>query len=86
MSFTDRRIVYQGVARLTECLFTKQRGTQRSSGVVTISVSRRQMPTALHFGSSLDDWVSDRVSIATNPYQGDRDRSSPNSPPSSTAF
>lgn len=74
MSITDRRIVYQGAAKSTECLFTKLLGVQQSSGVVTISVSNRQKPTVLHFGSSLDDWVADRISIATSLYQGDRDQ------------
>ncbi len=74
LSITDQRIIYQGAAKTAECLFTKLLGVQQSDGAIVISVSNRQKPTVVHVGSSLEDWVADRISIATSLYQGDKDQ------------
>ena len=73
LSITNQRIVYQGATKTAECLFTKLLGVQESDGALVISVSNRQKPTIVHVGGSLEDWVTDRISIATSLYQGDRD-------------
>ena len=74
LSITDQRIVYQGATKTAECLFTKLLGVQQSSGSIVISVSNRQKPTVVHVGASLEDWVADRISIATSLYQGEKDQ------------
>ena len=74
LSITDQRIIYQGAAKTAECLFTKLLGVQQTDGAIAISVSNRQKPTVVHVGDSLEDWVADRISIATSLYQGDKDQ------------
>jgi hypothetical protein len=64
MSITNQRIVYQGSSKSVECAFGKLLGIQHSPGAITVSVSNRQKPTVLYFGSALDDTVSDRLQIA----------------------
>jgi hypothetical protein len=46
-------------------------GIQHGAGGLSISVSNRQKPTVVHFGTSLDDWVSNRLSIAMALFNGD---------------
>ena len=40
-------------------------------GTLTISVSNRQKPTVVHFGTTIDEWVSNRLSIAMALFNGD---------------
>ncbi|MHB8334845.1 MAG: hypothetical protein ACYDEH_08130 [Acidimicrobiales bacterium] len=70
LSITNQRVVYQGATRTAECLFTKLLGVQQSGGSIIVSVSNRQPPFVVHVGDSLEEWVADRISIATSLYQG----------------
>jgi hypothetical protein len=71
LTITNQRIVYQGAKKTAECTFAKLLGIQHGAGGLSISVSNRQKPTVVHFGTSLDDWVSNRLSIAMALFNGD---------------
>lgn len=71
LSITSQRIVFQGSKKSTECTFAKLLGIQHGAGGLTISVSNRQKPTVVHFGERLDDWVSNRLTIAMALFHGD---------------
>ena len=71
LSITNQRIVFQGSKRSSECAFAKLLGIQHGAGGLTISVSNRQKPTVVHFGTALDDWVSNRLGIALALFNGD---------------
>jgi hypothetical protein len=64
LSITNQRIVYQGSKKSVECLFSKLLGIQHAPGGITLSVSNRQKTTTVQFGAALDDWLSNRLSIA----------------------
>ena len=71
LSITNHRIVFQGSKKSSECLFSKLLGIQHGVGALSISVSNRQKPTNVHFGDKLDDWVSNRLSIALALFNDD---------------
>lgn len=73
MSITNQRLVYQGSKKTSESTFAKLLGIQRFSGGITISVSNRQKPTTLFFGSQLDEWVETHLSIAMALFNGEAD-------------
>jgi len=64
LCISNQRIVFQGARRSAECLFTKLLGIHHGGGGLVISVSNRQKPTTVQFGTALDDWVSNRLGIA----------------------
>ena len=71
LTITNQRIVYQGSKKTAECTFAKLLGIQHGAGGLSISVSNRQKPTVVHFGTALDDWVSNRLSIAMALFNDD---------------
>lgn len=71
LTISSQRIVYQGSKKTAECSFSKLLGIQHGAGGLSISVSNRQKPTVVHFGTALDDWVSNRLSIAMSLFNGD---------------
>jgi hypothetical protein len=71
LTITNQRIVYQGAKKTAECAFAKLLGIQHGAGGLTISVSNRQKPTVVYFGTAIDDWVSNRLSIALALFNGD---------------
>jgi hypothetical protein len=73
MTFTSQRIVYQGAKKTAECTFAKLLGIQHSGDGMIISVSNRQKPTAIYYGGRIDDWVTNRLSVALALYNGDAD-------------
>ncbi|MBW4030700.1 MAG: hypothetical protein HIU57_08560 [Acidobacteria bacterium] len=73
LTITNQRIVYQGSNKSAECAFPKLLGIQHGAGALTIAVSNRQKPTVVHFGELLDDWVSNRLTIALALFNGDGD-------------
>ena len=73
LSITNQRLVYQGAKKTSESTFPKLLGIQKFSGGITISVSNRQKPTTLFFGSQLDEWVETHMSIALALYNGEAD-------------
>jgi hypothetical protein len=54
----------EGPKKTAEGAFAKLLGIQHGAGGLSISVSNRQQPMVSHFGTHLDDWVSNHLSIA----------------------
>jgi hypothetical protein len=73
MTITSQRIVYQGSKKTSECLFTKLLGIQHEPDRITISVSNQQKPTTLFYGTAIDDWVANRLSLALSLFHGEGD-------------
>jgi hypothetical protein len=71
LTITSQRIVYQGSKKTAECAFAKLLGIQHGAGGLSISVSNRQKPTVVHFGERLDDWVTNRLTIAMALFNDD---------------
>jgi hypothetical protein len=71
MTFTSQRIAYQGSKRSVECAFPKLLGIQHHGDGLTISVSNRQKPTVVYYGSRIDDWVTNRLNVALSLFNGD---------------
>lgn len=71
LTITSQRIVFQGSKKSAECAFAKLLGIQHGAGGLTISVSNRQKPTVVHFGERLDQWVTNRLTIAMALFNGD---------------
>jgi hypothetical protein len=63
--------VFYGSKKTAECAFSKLLGIQHGEGGLTISVSNRQKPTVVYFGTAIDDWVSNRLSVALALFNGD---------------
>jgi hypothetical protein len=51
---TNKRIIFQGTKQTRECAFAKLIGYQHNDdeGSTTFSVSNRQKPTTVHYGSA----------------------------------
>lgn len=73
MDITNQRITFQGRQKSLECAYSKLLGIQHNDGSVTISVSNRQKPTVLYFGSGVDEYVTDRINIAMALFNGSED-------------
>jgi hypothetical protein len=73
LSITNQRLVYQGAKKTSESTFVKLLGIQRITGGIIISVSNRQKPTTLYFGSGLDEWVESHLTIALALYNDEAD-------------
>jgi hypothetical protein len=69
---TNRRMIFQGARQTRECLFDKLVGFQHDDaiGQTIFSVSNRQKPTCIHYGSSLSDWFDFRLDLAIARYRG----------------
>jgi hypothetical protein len=69
---TNRRMIFQGARQTRECLFDKLVGFQHDDaiGQTIFSVSNRQKPTCIHYGSSLSDWFDFRLDLAIAHYRG----------------
>jgi hypothetical protein len=68
---TNQRAVFQGAKQTRECRFDKLIGFQHTADGSTIfSVSNRQKPTQVHYGSALTGWVDFRLDLALAHYQG----------------
>jgi len=62
---TNQRVVFQGQRQTRECLFAKLLGYESSDdGSTTFSVSNRQKPVTIHYGSKLNGWVRLRLDLA----------------------
>jgi hypothetical protein len=61
----------RGAKKTAECAVAKLLGIQHGAGGLSISVSNRQQPMVAHFGTHLDDWVSNHLSIAMALFNGD---------------
>ena len=68
---TNQRAVFQGAKQTRECRFDKLIGFQHTADGSTIfSVSSRQKPTQVQYGSALTGWVDFRLDLAFAHYQG----------------
>ncbi len=73
MFITTQRIIFAGTTRTSECLFAKLIGIQHFDGQISISVSNRQKPTTVSYDSSLNDPVSDFLSLGLSIFNGDQE-------------
>lgn len=69
---TNQRIIFEGSKQTRECSYDKLLGANNNGdGSTTISVSNRQTPTTIHYGSELDAAFSFRLSLALAHYRND---------------
>jgi hypothetical protein len=63
---TNRRVIFQGSKQTRECLFAKLIGFQHDdvNGSTTFSVSNRQKPTTIHYGTSVVGAFDFRLDLA----------------------
>jgi hypothetical protein len=68
---TNRRIIFQGGKQTRECLFDKLVGFQHddAAGETVFSVSNRQKPTCIQYGSGLSSWFDFRLDLAIAHYR-----------------
>ena len=76
MFITDQRIVFLGTTQTRECAFGKLVGMNQddAAGTITISVTNRQHPTVIAYGSSMAEWVQFHLSVALAHYHGTTDQ------------
>ncbi len=74
--FTNQRIVFVSASQTRECAFSKLVAIDHDdqAGSMNISVSNRQHPTVLAYGSGVAAWVDFRVDIALAAFRGDLDQ------------
>jgi len=68
---TSQRIVFLGTSRTSECAFGKLLSIQQAPGRITVSVSNRQKPTVVQYGTKLDGWIEMRLGLALAIYRGE---------------
>jgi hypothetical protein len=69
---TNQRVVFKGSSQSRECLFTKLLGYDlNTDGSATFSVSNRQKPTTIQYGTKLNSWVQIRLELALAQYRDD---------------
>ena len=61
---TSQRLVFMGKSKTSECSFGKLLNIQQAPGRITVSVSNRQKPTVVQYGTKLDGWVEMRLGLA----------------------
>jgi len=67
---TDQRVVFTGQAHTRECRFDKLLSCEAGPGTMTFSVSNRQTPTTVAYGSELDGWFGFRLTLALAHFRG----------------
>lgn len=68
---TNQRVIFQGGRQTRECLFTKLVGYEHTSdGGTILSVSNRQKPTTLHYGTKIAGWFHFRLDLALAHFKG----------------
>jgi len=72
---TNKRIVFEGPKQTRECAFSKLLGVEHddAEGSSVFSVSNRQKPTTIHYGSAVAGWFDARVDIALAQFRGTTD-------------
>jgi hypothetical protein len=75
MYITDQRIVFLGTTQTRECAFDKMLGADQDdeAGTLTVSVSNRQHPTVISYGSQMAEWVRFHLSVSLAHYHGTTD-------------
>ena len=76
MVITNRRVVFVGQHQTRECRFEHLLAVHHDDeeGETTISVSNRQKPTTVYYGSALSVQVDFRLSLALADFAGTRDQ------------
>jgi len=69
---TNKRVIFQGANQTRECLFSKLIGFQHDdvAGSTTFSVSNRQKPTTVLYGTSVAGVFGFRLDLALAHYRG----------------
>lgn len=69
---TNKRVIFQGKRSTRECSFDKLVGKRydNTNGTATFSVSNRQSPTTVRYGSSVAPWFVLRTELALAYYKG----------------
>ena len=69
---TNQRVVFAGTKQTRECAFAKLVGFQHedAEGSTTFSVSNRQQPTTIHYGSALSGTFDYRLDLALAHFRG----------------
>jgi hypothetical protein len=70
MAVTSQRVVFVGSKQTRECSYAKLIGYSHDDGEVTLSVSNRQHPTTIHYGSELEAWLVERLELALARFRG----------------
>jgi hypothetical protein len=70
---TTLRAVFQGAAQTRECLWAKLIAVRHDDGWSTFSVSNRQKPTTIFYGSQVAGLVQFRIDMALAVANGTRD-------------
>jgi hypothetical protein len=68
---TTQRLVFLGKLKNVECAFAKLVNIQQQAGQLVVSVSNRQKPTVIRYGSRLDGWIEMRLSLALAIFRGE---------------
>lgn len=67
---TNQRVIFQGAKQTRECRFDKLIGIQHTEDGSTIfSVSNRQKPTTVHYGTQVAGWFDFRLDLALAHYR-----------------
>lgn len=68
---TNQRVVFQGGRQTRECAFAKLIGMQHiDDGTTVLSVSNRQKPTVIHYGTQIAGWFHFRLDLALAHFKG----------------
>lgn len=68
---TSQRVVFEGGRQTRECLFAKLIGLQHTDdGATILSVSNRQKPTVIHYGTEIAGWFDFRLDLALAHFKG----------------
>jgi hypothetical protein len=69
---TNQRVIFQGSKQTRECQFKKLIGVQHddAEGSTTLSVSNRQKPTTVIYGSNVAPWFDFRLELALAHFRG----------------
>lgn len=68
---TNQRVVFEGGRQTRECAFAKLIGFQHTGdGSTVFSVSNRQKPTVIHYGTQIAGWFDFRLDLALAHFRG----------------
>lgn len=69
---TNQRVIFQGGKQTRECAYAKLIGFEHDDGTgsTTFSVSNRQKPTTIHYGSDIAGWFDFRLDLGLAHFKG----------------
>lgn len=71
---TNQRVIFEGGRQTRECLFAKLIGVTHAAGETVFSVTNRQKPTTIHYGSEVSAPFIFRLDLALAQYKGTVDQ------------